>query len=163
PDSLPVYPTHGAGSMCSAPSRSERATTIGAERATNPLLAAPTEDVFVERLLAGLGSYPPYFTRLREVNRCGPLVYGRRIPDLERLGLHRARHLVDEGAVMVDVRPITSFAAGHIPGALSIPLRQQFATWLGWLVEAETPIVFILDPDQDRTDVVRHAHQIGYE
>ena len=38
PNDLPVYPTHGAGSFCSAPTRSSRTTTIGQERATNPLL-----------------------------------------------------------------------------------------------------------------------------
>jgi len=38
PDNLVVYPTHGAGSFCSAPGASERTTTIGRERATNPLL-----------------------------------------------------------------------------------------------------------------------------
>ncbi|MET0882683.1 MAG: MBL fold metallo-hydrolase, partial [Acidimicrobiales bacterium] len=33
PDDLPVYPTHGAGSFCSAPASGERVTTIGRERA----------------------------------------------------------------------------------------------------------------------------------
>ena len=47
PDDLPVYPTHGAGSFCSAPTNGERTTTIGRERAANPLLAAPDEDTFV--------------------------------------------------------------------------------------------------------------------
>jgi len=41
PDELPVYPTQGAGSFCSAPGGGERTTTIGRERTTNPLLAAP--------------------------------------------------------------------------------------------------------------------------
>ncbi len=65
PDDLPVYPTHGAGSFCSAPAGAERITTIGRERAANPLLAAPDEDAFVKQLLDGLGTYPPYFLRLR--------------------------------------------------------------------------------------------------
>jgi glyoxylase-like metal-dependent hydrolase (beta-lactamase superfamily II) len=43
PDDVALYPTHGAGSFCSAPSTSERTTTIGRERATNPLLATTTE------------------------------------------------------------------------------------------------------------------------
>ena len=29
PDDLAVYPTHGAGSFCSAPGATERTTTIG--------------------------------------------------------------------------------------------------------------------------------------
>jgi glyoxylase-like metal-dependent hydrolase (beta-lactamase superfamily II) len=59
PDALPVYPTHGAGSFCSAPAGGERTTTIGQEKTTSPLLAAPDEDTFVTMLLGGLGSYPP--------------------------------------------------------------------------------------------------------
>ena len=49
PDELPVYPTHGAGSFCSAVERAERTTTLGQERTANPLLAAPDEDTFVRR------------------------------------------------------------------------------------------------------------------
>src|SRR5690242_16127682 len=56
PDDLPVYPTHGAGSFCSAPGASERTTTIGHERATNMLLAIDDEDTFVRTVRAGFGS-----------------------------------------------------------------------------------------------------------
>src|SRR5207237_8382487 len=76
PDVLPVYPPPGAGSFCTAPASTERTRTIGRERATNPLLAAADEDTFVARLLGGLGTYPPYFLRLQDVNRRGPRVYG---------------------------------------------------------------------------------------
>ena len=76
PDDLPVYPTHGAGSFCSTAADGDRTTTIGQERAANPLLAAPDEDAFVDLLLGTLGTYPTYFQRLREVNRRGPRVYG---------------------------------------------------------------------------------------
>ena len=162
PGDLAVYPTHGAGSFCSAPAGNARTTTIGAERATNPLLGAPGEDAFVKLLLEGLGSYPPYFARLREVNRRGPTVYGPEPPALARLDSGQVRNLADHGAV-VDVRPIAAFAAGHIPGSLSIPLREAFATWLGWLVEADRPVVVVLDRFQDRAEVVRQAHKIGYE
>jgi glyoxylase-like metal-dependent hydrolase (beta-lactamase superfamily II) len=57
PDDTPVWPTHGAGSFCSAPPGAERTTTIGREKATNPLLAAPDEDAFVTTLLASLGTF----------------------------------------------------------------------------------------------------------
>jgi rhodanese-related sulfurtransferase len=163
PGDLAVYPTHGAGSFCSAPAVAERFTTIGQEKAANALLAAPDEDAFVRLLLGGLGSYPPYFARLREVNRMGPAVYGSTRPVLEQLDVERVRRLVDTGAVIVDVRPIEGYAAGHIAGSISIELRDQFATWLGWLVEEERPIVFVLDPRQDRTEVIRQALKVGYE
>jgi hydroxyacylglutathione hydrolase len=163
PDDLPVYPTHGAGSFCSAPAGAERTTTIGREKRANPLLAAPGEDAFVAMLLGGLGSYPPYFLRLREVNRRGPALYGLRPPCLTPLGVTDVARLVSEGALLVDARPLDEFAASYVPGSLSIPLREAFATWLGWLADPGRPLVFILGPDQDRAEVVRQALKIGYE
>jgi glyoxylase-like metal-dependent hydrolase (beta-lactamase superfamily II)/rhodanese-related sulfurtransferase len=163
PDDLFVFPTHGAGSFCSATAGVERTTTIGAEKAANALLAAADEDAFVKLLLEGLGTYPPYFSRLREINRLGPALFGPEQPALARLAVQTVRDRVAAGAAVVDVRPIAGFAAGHIPGALSIELRPQFATWLGWLVEEGEPIIFVLDPDQDRAEVVRQAHKVGYE
>ena len=65
PGTLPVYPTHGAGSFCSSPGASQRTSTIDHERATNPLFAISDEDEFVERLVAGFGTFPSYFARSR--------------------------------------------------------------------------------------------------
>ena len=163
PDDLPVYPTHGAGSFCSAPASGERVTTIGAEKRANPLLAAPDEDAFVERLLAGLGSYPPYFLRLREVNRRGPTVFGSGEPVLSRLGGADVRSRVESGAVVVDTRSVEAFAAGHLRGSLSIPLRDVFATWLGWLVPAATPIVFVVEHAGAAARAAIEARKVGYE
>ncbi len=162
PDELAVYPTHGAGSFCSAPGATERTTTIGRERATNPLLAAPDEDTFVEQLVAGFGSFPTYFSRLPELNRRGPHLY-ERPPALERLGVTRVRQLLDAGAALVDVRRIAEFAQGHIPTALSIELRPVFASWLGWLVDADRPVVFVFGDHQDRAELVRQCLSVGYE
>jgi hydroxyacylglutathione hydrolase len=162
PDDLLVYPTHGAGSFCSSPSASERTTTIGRERATNPILNAPDEDTFVQQLVAGLGSFPSYFSRLPEVNRLGPRLYAT-APTLARLDVNEVRDRLDRGALIVDVRPIDAFAAGHIPGALSIELRAVFASWLGWLVDPDRPLVFVLDADQDRAELVRQCLSVGYE
>ncbi|HEV2086886.1 MAG TPA: rhodanese-like domain-containing protein [Cryptosporangiaceae bacterium] len=164
PDDLPVYPTHGGGSFCSAASGGERTTTIGQERAANPLLVGdPDEDTFVARLLGGLGSYPPYFLELRDVNRAGPAVHGSNPPPLEQLTVADVEAFVADGAEVVDVRQIDRFAAGHLPGSLSNPWRAQFATWLGWLVARDRPIVFVTDDSIDRDDLVWAALTIGYE
>jgi hydroxyacylglutathione hydrolase len=163
PDDLPVYPTHGAGSFCSAPADGERTTTVGRERRANPLLAAPDEDAFVARLLGGLGSYPPYFLRLREVNRRGPALFGPGPPLLAPLRADDVARLQAAGAFVVDVRSIDAFGRGHVPGSVSIVLRPQFASWLGWVVPEGVPVVFVVDADQDRTDLVRQARNIGYD
>jgi hydroxyacylglutathione hydrolase len=163
PDELGVYPTHGAGSFCAAPVGGERTTTIGAERRHNQLLAAPDEDAFVAELLASFGTYPPYFLRLRERNRVGPELLGGDWRVLPLLSADRVREHVAGGGVLVDARPVAAFAAGHIPGALSIVLRPAFASWLGWLVDDTRPLVFVLDEDQDRGELVRQCRTIGYD
>ncbi len=162
PDDLAVYPTHGGGSFCSTAATGERTTTIGRERAANPLLLAPDEDTFVARLEESFGTYPTYFTRLREVNRRGPVVIGA-LPSLRSLDLPEVDRLRGEGAELIDARSMEAFAAGHIPGSLSIALRPAFASWLGWMVPPDRQLVFVLDREQDRSDLVRQALGIGYE
>ena len=163
PDATAVWPTHGAGSFCSAPPGAARSSTIGIEKATNPLLAAPDADTFVTRLLGSLGSYPSYFARLAEVNRRGPAVITDPLPALPALDVATVRRLLADGAVVMDVRPVADIAAGHIPGAIANPLRPQFVTWLGWLIAPDTPVVVIRNPDQDPADIVWPALNIGFD
>jgi hydroxyacylglutathione hydrolase len=163
-DDVVVWPTHGAGSFCSTPVGDRRTSTIGAEKASNPLLAAPDEDTFAAMLLGSLGSYPDYFSLLGELNRQGPGVLD--IPSALRLAplpAARVAQLRDSGAVVVDVRPVTDFSDAHIPGALSIPLRPQFATWLGWLVPLGVPLVVVRNQDQDPEEVVWQARKVGHD
>jgi glyoxylase-like metal-dependent hydrolase (beta-lactamase superfamily II)/rhodanese-related sulfurtransferase len=162
PDDLRVYPTHGAGSFCSAPGGGERTTTIGSEREHNALLRLTDESAFVDALLGGFGSFPTFFGRLPEVNRRGPRVYGA-VPTLGRLDLASFRAAVETGAQVVDARPIDRYAAAHIPGSLSIELRPVFAIWIGWLIDATRPVVFVLDDTQDRHELVRQCLTVGVE
>lgn len=162
PDDLAVHPTHGAGSFCSAPSSTDRTTTLGRERATNPLLAISSEDEFVDRLLGGFGTFPSYFLRLPELNRRGPTPFDT-IPTLDRLSVDIVAQHVADGALVVDVRPMADFGADHLPGSLSNTLRPVFASWIGWLSDPDRPLIFVLDDDQDRADVVRQCLDVGHE
>jgi hydroxyacylglutathione hydrolase len=163
PDDLPVYPTHGAGSFCSPGSSGQRTTFLGRERHENPLFTFAGEDAFVRSLLDGLGSYPPYFLRLRTVNQRGARLYGVSLPELTPLSIDEVQRQQAAGATLLDVRPFVDFGSGHIPGALSIALRPSFASWLGWIVPADQPIVFVREPDQDQRDLVEQCLKIGYE
>ena len=161
PDETIVWPTHGAGSFCSAPPGAERTSTIGRERAANPLLQRTDEDSFVSALIGSLGSYPAYFDHLSEVNRRGPDLLNPPLR-LDPLPVQRVADLRDAGAVVVEVRPISAYAAGHIPGSLSIELREAFATWLGWLVPFGSAPIVIRDVDQDADEIAWQAAKIGY-
>jgi rhodanese-related sulfurtransferase len=163
PDSLTVYPTHGSGSFCAATPTGERTTTIGHERSSNPLLQAVDENDFVARATRGLGTYPSYFLRLRAVNRAGAPIYGPFPPPLIPRTPDQVAESVKGGAEIVDLRPIAQYAAGHLPGSLSIELRPQFGSWLGWLVDPGREVIFIADPDQDLADAVIQSLNVGYE
>ncbi len=161
-DDLAVYPTHGAGSFCSAPGGADRTSTLGRERATNTLFRIENENTFVERLLAGFGSFPTYFARLPEVNRRGPRHYSQ-LPPLDRLDVSTVEtHLVG-GAVVIDARPIVEFASGHIPGSISNALRPVFASWLGWITDLDRPVVIVAGAGQDRDEIVRQCLDIGHD
>lgn len=162
PGDVQVWPTHGAGSFCSAPPGAERTSTIAHELATNPLLRAADEDSFVAQLLGSLGTYPPYFRRLGEINRIGPALLDRD-PTLAPLDVEAVRARLADGAVVIDARPLEGFAAAHVRGAISIPLRPVFASWLGWLAPADRPLIIVRDLDQDADDIAWQATKIGYD
>lgn len=162
PDELAVYPTHGAGSFCSAPGASQRTSTLRNERDSNPLFSISDEDLFVERLVAGFGTFPTYFVRLPELNRLGPERYDT-LPGLHGLSADDVEIHLGAGGIVIDARPAAGFAAGHLPGSLSNTLRPVFASWLGWLVEPDQHLVFVLDDDQDRADLVRQCLDVGHE
>jgi rhodanese-related sulfurtransferase len=162
PGDVQVWPTHGAGSFCSAPPGAERTSTIATELATNLLFQLPDENSFVAQLLGSLGSYPPYFRRLGEINRIGPpLLAGD--PVLPPLSVDDVQAQVGDGAILVDARPVDHFAAAHIGGAISIPLRPVFGSWLGWLAPADRPLIIVRDRGQHPAEIAWQAAKIGYD
>ena len=158
PDAVQVWPTHGAGSFCSASPGSRRTSTIGVERRTNLLLQGD-EDRFVTSLLDSLGSFPPYFLRLAEANRRGPAV----LPGRLCVAPLAPTAVASSGAQVIDVRACDAFASAHPRGALSIPLRPAFASWLGWLAPHDQPLVVLREPEQELDEVLWQAAKIGYE
>lgn len=157
-----LWPTHGGGSFCSASGTAPGSdSTIAAEVATNPLLRAVDEDEFVRLLRGVTGSRPPYYDDLPALNRRGPTVVAEPVA-LSALHPVQVAALVEDGAELVDVRPVEAFAAGHPSGALSIAWRPGFTSWLGWLVrDAERPVVVLRDERQDPADLVWAALETG--
>ena len=162
PDAVSVFPTHGAGSFCAAPATSERKTTIGRERATNPLVRAASEEEFVRRALEGLPSYPVYFGSLRTVNQQGPALLGG-VPKLEPLPPKRVQELAAEGVSVLDVRPPPLFLRSHVPGAYGIWANAPLTTWAGWLIPVGTPLVLVAHGPRDLELAVRQLIRIGFD
>ena len=133
PDDVAVYPTHGAGSFCTATPGAARQTTIGEERRTNPFLGLATPDDLVAELARVMPSFPTYFHHMREINRRGPKLLGG-VPNLEPLAPHDVAARMRRGEAVVDMRPVARYVEGHIPGAYHVELRPAFAAWVGWVV-----------------------------
>jgi len=162
PDDVAVFPTHGAGSYCAAPSIPMRRTTIGRERATNPLATARTEEEFVARALEGLPAYPTYFGKVRPINQKGPTILGG-IPAPKPLTPSEVHAWVKEGGTVVDVRPAPAFLHGHVPGAYGIGVYAPLVVWAGWLVPFGTPLVLVAVSPVDLEEAVRQLIRIGYD
>ncbi len=161
-DDVIVHPTHGAGSFCTAAAAAESTSTIGRERRTNPYLALHGPEVFTERLLASMPSYPTYFDHMRAVNRRGPHVLGE-LPRLAPLTPHdvHARHR--HGEAVVDTRSIHDYARGHIPGVYHVELRPAFGSWVGWVVPFGTPVIVVSETTEVHEYAVRQLVRIGYD
>ncbi len=163
-DSVAVYPTHGAGSLCSTGISSTPWSTIGYERRHNPLLAPMEVDAFARALLAGQPAFPRYFARMRPTNQSGPRLLGGVVPLPMPLEVAAARDAIDGGALLVDARTAAEHSVAHVPGSLSIPSGTSFGTWLGWVVrDPERPIVLLLRSEADWDDAVRQALRIAFE
>ena len=161
-DEVQVYPTHGGGSFCAAPTSNERTTTIGRERHANRLAQVFTEDEFVRLSLSGLPSYPAYYRYLREVNRIGPRLLGK-VPVLEPLSPRDVDESLANGVAVIDIRTPCGFAESHIPGSYGIPLASPLITWGGWVVPFGSPIMLVADHPTGREEATRQLIRIGYD
>ena len=155
-----LYPTHGAGSFCTTSGARSLTSTIGEEKATNPVLAYPDEDAFVEGQLSGLVPYPSYYEYMGPAN-----VAGRKATRSFTVATIASEELAAMGseAFVVDARPKWDFAAGHLPGSLAVEMRNDFGTWVGWVLPFNAPVVLIMNPDQDTEEAVRQLSRIGFD
>jgi hydroxyacylglutathione hydrolase len=166
PDHVVVYPTHGGGSFCAAGAGTEMKTTIGAERAANPLATASSSRQFVTRLLTA-GPYPTYYARMRSLNQSGAPLLGPTLPVPPPLSLGEVDTWLAQGALMVDVRPAGAFRAGHVPKSLAAGADGNVSGWVGWLVSPERPLVFVADTGSVGAaqvgEAARQLARIGYD
>jgi hydroxyacylglutathione hydrolase len=132
---------------------SKASTTIGFERRFNRALALATVEAFVAESAAVSAPRPANMERVVALNR-GPFV-GAPSPVGELAGPGDAR--------VLDVRPSESFLAGHIPGAINVPLSGgSFATKTGFVVPAEEPLVLHASTADEARKAVRGLQSVGF-
>lgn len=135
-------------------------STLAEERANNHLLAYKNEDDFVNWFPTTFPTPPGYFFRTRPLNQAGPrlrrdIAMPRPLPPGEFQAASRE-------SLIIDVRPLGGYTQGHIFGALSNTFRGVYATWLGWLVKENTPLLFVTG-DTPIEQVVADSLLVGHE
>jgi hydroxyacylglutathione hydrolase len=115
-------------------------------------MAIRDEGAFVDRLIASLPPRPPQVERVVRLNLAGSL------PELREpavLGTAELGRLLAAGGTVVDVRSADAFDAGHLAGALNLPLGAgSIGTRAGWLIDPEQPLALYGDGEDD----ARRAH-----
>ena len=131
-DSVEVYPGHVAGSLCGGNMSSERSSTIAQERVSNSALAYRDVQEFV-LVSASISTPRPPTTALVVSLNAGPWVARPGDP---------AEFAQPGDATVLDVRPFTDYTAGHVPGAISVPVTgSSFGTKAGFVLIAGEPVV----------------------
>jgi len=160
PDTCEVWPGHLGGSMCGGPGMDMKvSSTIGYERAHNPLLAERDEERFVAKMLDRIGPQPPNFQAIVGLNRGELVTSGVEVRPLtsRQVELKRAA-----GALLVDVRTDFQFDEAHVPGSVGITmLNAGFGSRLAWIADRDQEIVLIGRDDDDAYRAARLATAIG--
>jgi hydroxyacylglutathione hydrolase len=164
PDAVMVYPAHGAGSLCGRAMRAERSSTIGTERLTNYALQIASREEFIAQLTSNLPARPEYFLEDAEINRSGAAALTE-LPPLPRLSPVEVQALLQQDANInaLDVRPGDEFAAGHVPGSISIALSGQFASWAGGILGIHSKPLLIGETDAQIEEARLRLARVGIE
>jgi hydroxyacylglutathione hydrolase len=161
PDFLQVWPGHGAGSACGKSLGAIPVSTVGYERRFNGALSLAVDrpDAFVDAVLEGQPEPPPYFARMKRLNRDGvPLLAG--LPSPPRLDVSQL--VADPSLTVLDARPDrAAFMAAHLPGSLYAPARHLTAA-AGAYVDADQTVALLCAPDEV-DGLVRQLLRIGVD
>ncbi|MBL0911268.1 MAG: MBL fold metallo-hydrolase [Bacteroidia bacterium] len=165
PDSLVIYPGHGAGSACGKNMMKETVDTLGHQKTFNYALMQPTREAFIEAVTDGLSEPPAYFPQNVLMNKEGydslAEVKERALQALDPAAFKTVAGASE--ALVLDTRNADAFAAGHIPGSISIGVDGQFAPWVGALIgDVNQAILLVADAGREE-EVITRLSRVGFD
>lgn len=152
PDEMPILPAHGQGSFCGKGIGQTNSSTLGQERATNPMLRPKEESLWIKDLLKEMPPAPDYFKRVKKMNLSGPIL----LKDLPQLNSSSA-------AQIVDIRDVPFFSKGHLKGAINIPFMPPFINWSAQILNAELPTVIAAHTKAEALEAYYKLLLIGFD
>lgn len=162
PDTVAVYPAHGAGSLCGRNISSETSSSIGQQRRFNYALQPMAREDFIRMMTTDLPEAPAYFSRDVRLNREGAGNLSE-LPAPPALEPSAVEDLQRSGAIVLDARAGANYGTGHIPGSLNIGLGGQFASWAGALISPEKKIVLVTEDDEQVAEARTRLARVGLE
>ncbi len=165
PDTITVYPGHGAGSSCGKSMSKETVGTLGEQKATNYALRANmTKEEFIKEVTDGILPPPQYFPKNAVMNKMGYDSFDSVISKgTQALSLEEFNAEVASGALILDVRTQADFIKGFIPGSLFIGLNGTFAMWVGALIEDLDQKLVLIVPEGSEEEAVTRLSRVGYD
>ncbi len=154
-----VCPAHGAGSVCGGRISEREISTLGIERATNPMLRL-SEKEFVAYKVAEKHQTPPYFRKMEEYNLEGPPILGA-LPSPRALKPSEFNEKAKKGAFIVDVRSPVAFGGAHVKGSFSLPPSRLSNA--GWVLTYDKPILLIAENPEALDFAVRNLVRLGFD
>lgn len=162
PDDLLIYPGHTAGSACGRKIGEAATTTLGAERKHTYAWQFEDEDAFVRGVMDEMPAPPPYYPRMKVINRVGPAPL-ETLSSGAGLSVDQVAGAVANGAVLIDARSEAAFDRAHIRGSFYAGSGADFVYWVGWRAPYDRPVVLVLDREEDYADVVTELRRIGID
>lgn len=162
PDSVKVYPAHGAGSLCGRNISSETWSTIGQQRQFNYALRPMPREEFVALMTTDLPEAPAYFARDVQMNRQGPGSL-EELPAPPALSPADVEALNRTNALVLDSRTPAEYGAGHIPGSMNIAHSGQLASWAGALLAPQEPVVLVAEDEERLAETRTRLARVGLE
>ncbi|MDZ7785004.1 MAG: MBL fold metallo-hydrolase [Halioglobus sp.] len=158
-DQTILYPAHGAGSVCGSGMAEREFSTLGHERANNPRLQFENRDAFIDFKVREHHYQPPYFRLMERLNSEGgepaPRVLRPRrlsLTELEQVNADR----------VVDVREPMSYAAGHFPGSMNLPV-DMISGFAGWFIGEDDRIALIASTEDQLEAAWIHLVRIALD
>jgi hydroxyacylglutathione hydrolase len=160
-DGVIIHPAHGGGSVCGMHIANRDESTLGLERAHNPVLQMKGKEEFVKYKVAEKPERPHYFTQMEKYNLEGPPLLGC-MPLPTPLTAQEFKRELENGAIAVDTSEPAAFGGIHIKGAYSIWL-EGLPAFAGWVLPYDKPIILLLEGQDNPEKAVTYLIRIGYD
>lgn len=163
-DETRLLPGYTNGSRIAVRAVDGSMSTIGHEREHSVFLTARSRAVFTARLLGAVPGKPAYFDAVHAANAAGTpapdVAEPLPVRSLEGWAERRADGMHE---VVLDVRPASAYAAGHLRGALNLSLGGRVETAFGAFVLQRVDPVYVVGSEAEAAEAVRRLARIGID